>query len=582
MGGGVFISDGGTFTMQDNAKISSNNAVTRGGGVCVGSGIFTMNGGTISDNTTVAKYYHYYYGGGGVYVSGTFSMLNGKISDNTSDYEGGGVKVGGGKFTLSGGEISGNTAERGGGGMYIGSNTCTISGGTISGNIANNGGGIYSSNTFNMRGNAIVANNTAKSHGGGIYSHGNFTIQDNATVTGNTADWGGGVFLSNYGGGDYTFTMQGNTTVSNNIARTRGGGIHSEAKTFNMKDGMISGNIAYQYGGGVCVAKGTFTMNGGTISGNTAQYGGGVYDNGFFKKNGGTLSGIDAEESFKNIAVINGYAIYNIGNNSWRNVSAGPIMNTETYGFWLNDALPTITFPSDFQGTWKRTNFNNRLTFTEDTIKSSNSRNLWILKSISGNAYTFKHSGAADTMELNITLNGDLIISGGSGSGENNWNGTWRKQQILNADLVIWSFSDELGEIVENYYRAAHPGVEVDYSLTPTEQFPNKLDPVLISGEGVPDIFALEAAFVRKYVESGLLLDLTDIYEANKAKLLKYPVEIGTFKGKVYAMSWQACPGAMFYRRSLAKKYLGTDDPKDVHAYFSNIREPLKTQETIA
>jgi len=143
--------------------------------------------------------------------------------------------------------------------------------------------------------------------------------------------------------------------------------------------------------------------------------------------------------------------------------------------------------------------------------------------------------------------------------------------------LVIWSFTDELGNMVENYYKPAHPGVEVDYSLTPTDQFPSKLDPVLASGRGAPDIFALEAAFVRKYVESGLLLDITDVYEANKSKLLAYPVEIGTFNGRVYGMSWQACPGAMFYRRSIAKKYLGTDDPKEVQKYFTDLNKFLET-----
>jgi ABC-type glycerol-3-phosphate transport system substrate-binding protein len=144
-------------------------------------------------------------------------------------------------------------------------------------------------------------------------------------------------------------------------------------------------------------------------------------------------------------------------------------------------------------------------------------------------------------------------------------------------NLVVWSFTDELEGLTNNYYKPAHPGVTVEYSLTPTDQFMGKLDPVLSSGQGVPDVFALESDFVRKYVESGLLLDLTDIYEANKSKLLAYPSEIGTYNGKVYGMSWQACPGAMFYRRSLAKKYLGTDDPKVVQTYFSDLNKFLDT-----
>jgi len=151
-------------------------------------------------------------------------------------------------------------------------------------------------------------------------------------------------------------------------------------------------------------------------------------------------------------------------------------------------------------------------------------------------------------------------------------------------NLVIWSFTDELANMTNNPiwgYKATHSGITVEYSQTPSDQFQAKLDPVLQSGKGCPDIIALESAFVRKYVESGKLLDITDIYNANKDKLLAYPVEVGTYNGKVYALSWQACPGAMFYRRSLAKRYLGTDDPKVVQTYFSDFNKFLETAQTL-
>ena len=148
-------------------------------------------------------------------------------------------------------------------------------------------------------------------------------------------------------------------------------------------------------------------------------------------------------------------------------------------------------------------------------------------------------------------------------------------------DLTVWSFTDELGGLVNDYYARAFPGVRINYSLTPTEQFPSRLDPVLASGVGAPDLFALESAFVRKYVESGLLLDITDVYLRNKDRLLEYPVEVGIHDGKVYGMSWQACPGAMFYRRSLARQYLGTDDPRQVQAYFADLDKFLDTARTL-
>jgi ABC-type glycerol-3-phosphate transport system substrate-binding protein len=149
--------------------------------------------------------------------------------------------------------------------------------------------------------------------------------------------------------------------------------------------------------------------------------------------------------------------------------------------------------------------------------------------------------------------------------------------------LVIWSFTDELQTMVDKYYKVDHPDVEVEYSLTPTDQFPNKLDPVLANGNGAPDVFALEDAFVRKYIEQGdsLLLDLTDVYNEVKDKMIAYPCEIGMHNGKVYGLSWQAAPGAMFYRRSLAKKYLGTDDPAEVQKYLTDWNKFNETAKTL-
>jgi ABC-type glycerol-3-phosphate transport system substrate-binding protein len=140
-----------------------------------------------------------------------------------------------------------------------------------------------------------------------------------------------------------------------------------------------------------------------------------------------------------------------------------------------------------------------------------------------------------------------------------------------NKTLVVWSFTDELQEMTEDYYDPAHPDMTVDYSMTPTDQFCSKLDPVLASGSGMPDVFALESAFVRKYIESGLLLNLDDVYAEVKDKMATYPMQIAAYNGHVYGMSWQVCPGALFYRRSLAKKYLGTDNPVEVQKYFSSL-----------
>jgi hypothetical protein len=89
---------------------------------------------------------------------------------------------------------------------------------------------------------------------------------------------------------------------------------------------------------------------------------------------------------------------------------------------------PTTAFPSDFVGAWKRANFNNTLIFTTSTLSSSSQSYSWSFVRISGNTYTIRSDGGS-TAQLSIRLvNGNIEISGDSGSGDNNWNGTWVKQ----------------------------------------------------------------------------------------------------------------------------------------------------------
>jgi len=418
-GGGVYVAKGCVLTMQDNALISGNTTVGTdtfggGGGVRVVGGTFTMYGGTISNNIATLHGSGMYGGGGGVNVNdGIFSMLgDAKISGNTTNACGGGV------FVFRSTSIMQDTA-------------------LISDNRGESGGGVYiNGGNFTMQGGTIISNTADYSGGGVDNQNGIFTMQD-GTISNNTATDGGGVH-----NGIVTFTMQ-DGMISNNAA-TNGGGVYNAA-TFTMQGGTISGNTVTSNGGGVYItsglSNGKFTIQGGKISGNTTIFkGGGVYfdsGNWTFTKTGGTIYGDDADQNLKNTVITRlGHVVYNAKDGAWRNASAGPTINPDSYGFWLNDGEVTI-FPSSFaisgfstSTTWKRSNFNNTLTLTENTIKSSSSNYLWILQRISGNAYTFKRGDAANTLTLTIRLDGNsLVISGDSGNGQDNWNGTWVKQR---------------------------------------------------------------------------------------------------------------------------------------------------------
>jgi len=115
----------GTLVMKTGSKIQNNTVTINnddafGGGVYVDSGeTFTMNGGTISDNTAESSSVlstSYTYGGGvAAWDSSTLAMKGGTISGNivksADNRLGGGVYIRSDKFTKTGGTIYGSNAS---------------------------------------------------------------------------------------------------------------------------------------------------------------------------------------------------------------------------------------------------------------------------------------------------------------------------------------------------------------------------------------------------------------------------------------------------------------------------------------
>ena len=297
-GSGVYVNGGtlnlysGQITKSYGQKDAQSNKY--GGGVYVNNGgTFTMDGGTIKNNTSSGGYGKLSFGGAGVYVeaSGKFIMKNdASVTKNEIGYGstgGAGVYVNNGTFEMhNNASVTGNTANNSKGssgcGVYVNGgefkmhNNASVTGNKVKdySNGTLNGGGVYvNSGTFEMNDSASVSGNTATQNGGGVYmGGGTFTMNDTASVTGNAASG--------------TKADQGN-----------GGGVYVNSGTFEMNyKASVSSNTATNtkkedttYGGGVFVSNnGTFTMNGEatSVSNNTAKNGGGVHVNGTFNMNG--------------------------------------------------------------------------------------------------------------------------------------------------------------------------------------------------------------------------------------------------------------------------------------------------------
>ncbi|MGN1372651.1 MAG: uL15 family ribosomal protein [Candidatus Coproplasma sp.] len=253
-GGGVYV-DYGDFIMEGGA-ISNAQVTDFGGGVYIGNGgTFTMNGGTVSQCTSSTST----GGGGGVYLASSqskFIMTGGSIEDCKTYYApGGGVYIANGTFTMEDGEISSNTAYNSngvGGGVYLLYGTFTMNGGLIEFNKGNDGGGgVYAKGgTFSLTGGTIYGNETGNySDGGGVYISGNagFTMTG-GSINSNSASMAKGkqLFIGSQNSDACTAIISGGT-VSDGLQTSSQSypAIYTSAGTLTITDGYFKGVIGH-------------------------------------------------------------------------------------------------------------------------------------------------------------------------------------------------------------------------------------------------------------------------------------------------------------------------------------------------
>ncbi len=150
-------------------------------------------------------------------------------------------------------------------------------------------------------------------------------------------------------------------------------------------------------------------------------------------------------------------------------------------------------------------------------------------------------------------------------------------------EFDIWYFNDEVSVFVENFMEA-YPNVKVNTTLLNDEDYPIKMETVLGAGTGVPDVFVGEIQYVKKWVDSEAWLDLSSAYNADELAepIIEYVKDVGRdADGNLRALSWQATPGGVFYRRSMAEKYFGTQDPDEVSALMTTIDDYIDMGITI-
>jgi hypothetical protein len=239
MGGGLFVSSGGTFALT--ACTFTGNAAGYGAGI-LNEGSLTVTGCTFTGNHAANSTVTQSNGGALAAVNGVTAVLNSNFGGNIADTDGGGLRNDGGQMTVSNCTFTGNHANYGGG-VY-------------------NGGWLASGGTLTMTGCTFVGNSVAGGGGGFSNDRQGVATVVNSTFTGNSGRLGGGVFNGSIG---QSLTLA-NVTVSGNGP---GSGLYVESAgdAVVLHNSLIAGNAPDVTGGVNGASNNNLIGNGTGLSG---------------------------------------------------------------------------------------------------------------------------------------------------------------------------------------------------------------------------------------------------------------------------------------------------------------------------
>ena len=137
----------------------------------------------------------------------------------------------------------------------------------------------------------------------------------------------------------------------------------------------------------------------------------------------------------------------------------------------------------------------------------------------------------------------------------------------------VYAWNTEFKDLFEKYYTVPE-GVTVNWIITPSDggAYQAKLDEALMNQANAADddkidMFLAEADYITKYTRSDATQDVTALGVTDFSNTYPYTVQCASDdNGVVKGVSFQCCPAALIYRRSIAKDVLGTDDPAEVQA----------------
>ncbi len=150
--------------------------------------------------------------------------------------------------------------------------------------------------------------------------------------------------------------------------------------------------------------------------------------------------------------------------------------------------------------------------------------------------------------------------------------------------LVIWTLAKDLQTFAEKYAEE-NSDVQIETVVIEPADYATKVQTALNGGQTTPDIIVGEPQMLEDFYEAGYFEDLNQApYNAQDydGQIVDYVWKVGQdSEGIQRAISYQITPAGIYYRRDIAEKVFGTDDPEEIGKLFADYDKVLETAKTL-
>lgn len=150
--------------------------------------------------------------------------------------------------------------------------------------------------------------------------------------------------------------------------------------------------------------------------------------------------------------------------------------------------------------------------------------------------------------------------------------------------LVIWTLAADLEQFADRF-KEENPDVETEVVVIAPADYPTKVEAALLGGATEPDVIVGEPQMLETMYEAGFFEDLDQApYNAQDyaGQIVDYVWKVGQdADGIQRAISYQITPAGFYYRRDIAAKVFGTDDPDEIGRLFADYPTIIETGEKL-